>query len=535
MKTKFTILILLIFGSFIINSQTLLGEYNFTGATGTDNSGNGNTGIIYGASTTGNELVIGSNTTDYFVIPSTLLNNMQAFSISFKIKFTGFNTVGNYPTNHLFSADNQGLESAVGMSYQKSLNLWRFALNGSLYDFYDNSIVENTWYCVTLTRDANGIIKLYINSVQHANTYTDNSLTYVTSLIVGQETDCTGGCFASDQCSYSMFDNFKIYSGAIGNNSVTSNCNECVVPSSPFNSTPPANLVFCGAATTTLSAVGSGTLQWFGSATSPVILGTGANYITQPLSPGSYTFFVGALTCTQSVSRTPILVTVDPRPQIVVSQASVCSGQTYTLSLSGAYTYTVSGGTAIVTPPATTQYTITGTSLAGCQNTAVATITVNTLPLVTLSGPSVICAGTPNTLIASGATTYSWNTGNIQPAINISPTVTTAYTVTGTDQNNCFNSATVTVTVDKCVSIKDQNINVFKARIFPNPTNNNLNITTHLNCSFEIINELGQIILAGNLSEGDNLLNLTELSQGTYSIKLRTSDNLKTYKFIKLD
>src|SRR5690242_14419955 len=106
MKTKLFFLIALISSFCNFNAQTLQAEYQFTGASGSDNSGNGNTGTIYGSSTTGNTLVIGSNTSDYFVMPSSLLNNKSAFSISFKIKFTGFNVTGNFATNHIIAGDN---------------------------------------------------------------------------------------------------------------------------------------------------------------------------------------------------------------------------------------------------------------------------------------------------------------------------------------------------------------------------------------------------------------------------------------------
>ncbi|HNF49201.1 MAG TPA: PKD domain-containing protein, partial [Chitinophagales bacterium] len=73
------------------------------------------------------------------------------------------------------------------------------------------------------------------------------------------------------------------------------------------------------------------------------------------------------------------------------------------------------------------------------------TITVKPNPTVTVNSPS-ICNGQSATLTASGATTYSWNTGATGASISVSPTTTTTYTVTGTT-NGCDGTATSTVTV----------------------------------------------------------------------------------------
>jgi len=87
--------------------------------------------------------------------------------------------------------------------------------------------------------------------------------------------------------------------------------------------------------------------------------------------------------------------------------------------------------------------------------TAEFTITINPLPEVHVSptsGSYCTPGGTPLTLTASGATTYSWSPASgldatIGSVVNASPSSTTTYTVTGTDDNGCSNTATVTVTV----------------------------------------------------------------------------------------
>ena len=87
------------------------------------------------------------------------------------------------------------------------------------------------------------------------------------------------------------------------------------------------------------------------------------------------------------------------QPTITVNSGSVCAGTSFTMAPSGASTYTYSSGTAVVTPTATSSYSVTGTNAAGCisSNTAVSTVTVNALPTITVNSGSV-CAGSSFTM-----------------------------------------------------------------------------------------------------------------------------------------
>ncbi len=70
-------------------------------------------------------------------------------------------------------------------------------------------------------------------------------------------------------------------------------------------------------------------------------------------------------------------------------------------------------------------------------------------PIVASSTSSTICAGSTSTLTASGATSYTWMPGNFPgTSLNVAPSVTTIYTVTGTNANGCTNTATTSVAVN---------------------------------------------------------------------------------------
>ncbi|MGZ3932949.1 MAG: LamG-like jellyroll fold domain-containing protein, partial [Bacteroidia bacterium] len=140
-----------------------------------------------------------------------------------------------------------------------------------------------------------------------------------------------------------------------------------------------------------------------------------------------------------------------PNVTASVNDSLICMGDSVMFNGSGALTYTWTGGVVNAMnfmPPASGIYTVTGTDVNGCRNSAAQSVTVNTLPAISVSvSDSVLCAGDSTMLTASGAITYTW-TGGVINATSFAPTGTGSYTVTGTDVNGCKNSAVNTVTVN---------------------------------------------------------------------------------------
>ncbi|HXB11274.1 MAG TPA: gliding motility-associated C-terminal domain-containing protein, partial [Bacteroidia bacterium] len=198
----------------------------------------------------------------------------------------------------------------------------------------------------------------------------------------------------------------------------------------------------CIGQSTTISAIGATTYTWSG----------GSNTSSINISPTSDTNYVVTGTdinnCVNTATQT---ITVNLPPTITINGAnSTCIGQSTTLSATGAntYTWTAGPGTAIniVTPLANTVYTVTGTDINNCVNTALHNVTIKSLPTISINGLTTICSGQTTTLTASGANTYVWSNGPTVSNDIVSPTVNTTYTVTGTDTNNCTNSALQLVT-----------------------------------------------------------------------------------------
>ncbi len=294
----------------------------------------------------------------------------------------------------------------------------------------------------------------------------------------------------------------------------------------------------CVGQSSTLTGGGASTYVW-----NPGNL-SGTSVVVSPVVTTTYTVTgTSAANCTNTATVT---VTVNPLPTVTATASPIviCVGQTSTLTGGGASTYVwnpgnLSGSSVVVSPVVTTTYTVTGTSAAGCTNTAQVTVTVNTCPgpiaaftasatsvcigdsidftdastgnptswswtfpsgtpatatsqnvtgvywtvagsytvtltatnasgstsatqvitvnpapnIIVTATPSTICVGQNSTLSASGASTYTWNPGNLTGAsVVVSPASTTTYTVTGTSAAGCSNSAQVTVIVQACNS-----------------------------------------------------------------------------------
>jgi hypothetical protein len=58
-------------------------------------------------------------------------------------------------------------------------------------------------------------------------------------------------------------------------------------------------------------------------------------------------------------------------------------------------------------------------------------------PMIVVSGPAIACAGNTITLNASGGNTYTWSNGANGNTVSVSPTVTTTYSVAGTNTAGC--------------------------------------------------------------------------------------------------
>jgi gliding motility-associated-like protein len=207
---------------------------------------------------------------------------------------------------------------------------------------------------------------------------------------------------------------------------------------------------------TASGAVGSSAYTW-----SPATNLSNASIANPVASPSSTTTYTVTGTDGNGCSNTAVAtVVVFAKPNITASGGSICKYTPNGITLNaagagigGAYLWATDpnlSNTNTYNPIAITNvdktYSVTGTDANGCKNSATANVKVNNLPIVTTNTPPLVCQGTLITLTGAGATSYSWDKG-IVDNVAFKATSNTNYTVTGTDNNGCKNTATVAVTI----------------------------------------------------------------------------------------
>ncbi len=258
-----------------------------------------------------------------------------------------------------------------------------------------------------------------------------------------------------------------VITGAPGCGSATSNVITATVIPVPIVTINPLNPVICAGQSVTLTAAGGNGYNWVG----PNIT-SGANTASMTCNP--------AVTSTYTVTTTGICpgtatmtVVVNPLPVITLASAAICNGDTAMLVAgSNANTYAwnpnigltwinAAHDSCLANPAATTTYTVTATSPAGCTATGNATLTINANPVLSLSASTLyICPNSTDTVFVSGATSYLWSSlvgaNPLTPNnsdVEFNPPASATYTVTGTDPSGCWDTAVVNVIVTNVIVV----------------------------------------------------------------------------------
>ena len=328
----------------------------------------------------------------------------------------------------------------------------------------------------------------------------------------------------------------------------TSNgCSNTATVSVTVNPTPTVTVnsaTICPGGTATLTAGGASTYTW---SPGTGLSGTsGSTVFASPSSTLVYTVVGASAGCSATNTST---VTVSPTPTVTANSAVICAGASATLTASGASTYTwnpgaLTGALVIVSPTSNTTYTVTGSN-GGCTGNTTSTVTVNNLPNISASAvQDTICIGGSTGISATGGLSYSWSppTGlSATTGSNVvaSPTVSTTYTVTGTDANNCSNTATVLINVEGCTGATAA-MAASGMRIYPNPNSGVFTIEFPAGeasqFEVEIRNVLSQLVMAERIvTNGQAVrktLKLPEGSKGVLSVQISSSLGNFVYRIV---
>jgi gliding motility-associated-like protein len=180
---------------------------------------------------------------------------------------------------------------------------------------------------------------------------------------------------------------------------------------------------------------------------------------------GTFSVVLVVTNATGSDSDT-LAITVLALPNVIAStnlafNDSICLGDSTQFLATGAINYTwntnkgLSDSTVfnpVFDSTATSTYTVVGSDVSGCVNSASITVTIIALPNLIVTSPVALCEGTSDTLNASGASSYSWSTSqflndSLIPNPICSPANSITYSVNALNAFGCGVNATVNVIV----------------------------------------------------------------------------------------
>lgn len=257
------------------------------------------------------------------------------------------------------------------------------------------------------------------------------------------------------------------------------------------NATPGAptaiNASICAKGTLTATpGSNANSVRWYNvsSGGSPLATGT-----TSPLTLTTTTYYISSYntttTCESTAARVAVTITIIASPFAPsVAPATFCGSGSivatpgangnairwYTLATGGSYTQNATSPTVTIT---TTFYAVSLTTATGCESdprTAV-TITIEPVPTITASGPTVFTYGSPSSVTLSTASTFAYRW--IQDGTNVGTSQSYPTSLVGTYQVATKTSASAlectsaTTRVGNILTAQPQSVNfVSTTRIF---------------------------------------------------------------------
>ncbi len=240
-------------------------------------------------------------------------------------------------------------------------------------------------------------------------------------------------------------------------------CTNTAVAMVHIITTPTVNITgnssICAGQSTSLTASGASGYLWSTNETTSTI-------IISPAISTNYQVVGGIGTCTASVLYA---INVTPIPTVSIIGSVLCSGQTATLTATGATNYVwntgIAGNSINPAPLTNTTFSVTG-STGNCTNSAVYTVTVTTgIPGLKEIGPFKFCVDTvkkiPVIVISNNSNyTITWTipSGGVVPGDTMgqvysitSPQPSSGiYTITVTDLCNKKSSVYADITITSC-------------------------------------------------------------------------------------
>ncbi len=207
-----------------------------------------------------------------------------------------------------------------------------------------------------------------------------------------------------------------------------------------------ADIELCEGNTVTLTAQGTGNFLW----------STGETSASIEVSPSQTTEYNVQMTVGECTVDDNVIVTVSNMPSVDLGDdIYLCAVETITLTAQGEGDFLWSTGETTssieVTPSDTAVYSVTA-KMGKCEVSDQITVNVTSNFSLTAGNDVEICEGEMVTLTAQGEGDFLWSTGETTASIQVSPSITTEYSVIST-LNSCTLSDAVEVVVNSVPSV----------------------------------------------------------------------------------
>jgi hypothetical protein len=424
-----------------VPTNGLVGWWPFNG-NANDESGNGNNGTVTGPTLTTDRFGVANRA--YYISQATSIidfGNSQSFGLTNNnVKTFSFwlKSVNGSKIFSIYKYEN-GNPSNSNYGILGDINLIATTANGTGPNTIANNLTPNVWtHCVCIIQAGTNNSKIYING-NLVSSGTSNLASAISSAnlkinsALGTQNYTTGTGY---------FDDFAIWNRAL------TNCEIQDLYNAQLNSlsvNAGLDQSVCLGESIVLNASGGTTYSWDNGVQNGVAF--------TPSITTTYT--VTSTSGSGCVATDQVVVNVNSLPTIIAgNDQAVCEGSLVTLTATGGSSYSwtngVQDGVSFTPSLGSTTYTVTGTDNNSCSNTDQVIVTVNPLPSVNAGQDQVVCEGDDVTLSGTGAVSYSWDNNVIDGTV-FTPTHVgdLAYTLTGVDDNGCFNTDEVIVTVNE--------------------------------------------------------------------------------------
>ncbi len=184
-------------------------------------------------------------------------------------------------------------------------------------------------------------------------------------------------------------------------------------------------------------------------------------------------------------------------------------------------------------------YTLTVTDTNGCTDSSSVTLTDPTPTSVTLSIPEdSVCINHSSFALTGSSIPGGTYSGPGVSANNFDPGIagigSSAILYTYTDPNNCISTATDNIIVSSCLGVEPNQLNGM-FNIYPNPASEYFHISNTTNTNeytWELCNDLGQIIRSGKLTGENYQIDVSTFQPGIYLLIIKNETEKTTSKLI---